>query len=96
MAWQDVVLFVGGFVLAGGIVPAIRAQEKPPVATTLTLVVMLAIFVVVFLTLRLWLTALSVLLQWSLWTVVLAQSLIRRPEGTAEASPETEVTSGRR
>ena len=78
MAWQDVVLFVGGFVLAGGIVPAIRGTEKPPFATTLTLVVMLAIFVVVFLTLRLWLTALSVLVQGSLWAVVLAQT-VRRP-----------------
>lgn len=78
MAWQDVVLFVGGFVLAGGIVPAIRAAEKPPVATTLTLVVMLAIFIAVFVSLRLWLTALSVLLQWSLWSVVLVQT-VRRP-----------------
>lgn len=79
MAWQDIVLFVGGFVLAGGIVPAIRATEKPPSATTATLVVMLAIFFVVFLTLRLWLTAVSVLLQWSLWAVVLAQTLRRSP-----------------
>ncbi len=79
MAWQDIVLFVGGFVLAGGIVPAIRATEKPPAATTATLVVMLAIFFVVFLTLRLWLTAVSVLLQWSLWAVVLTQTLRRSP-----------------
>jgi hypothetical protein len=78
MAWQDVVLFVGGFVLAGGIVPAIRGVEKPPVATTLTLVVMLAIFVVVFVTLGLWLTASSVLLQGSLWAIVLVQTLQRR------------------
>ncbi|MBM4411706.1 MAG: hypothetical protein FJ037_10410 [Chloroflexi bacterium] len=78
MAWQDVVLFVGGFVLAGGIVPAIRATEKPPFATTAILVVMLAIFVVVFLTLRLWLTALSVLLQGSLWAVVLVQTVRRQ------------------
>lgn len=78
MAWQDVVLFVGGFVLAGGIVPTIRSLEKPPVSTTLTLVVMLAIFVVVFVTLGLWLTALSVLIQGSLWAVVLAQT-VRRP-----------------
>ena len=79
VAWQDIVLFIGGFVLAGGIVPAIRGPEKTPFATTLTLVVMLAIFVVVFLTLRLWLTALSVLLQGSLWAVVLAQTLRRSP-----------------
>lgn len=78
MAWQDVVLFVGGFVLAGGILPAIRADEKPPIATTGTLVVMLAIFFVVFLTLRLWLTAVSILLQGSLWGVVLAQTVRRR------------------
>ncbi len=75
VAWQDVVLFVGGFVLAGGIVPAIRGPEKPPFVTTLTLVVMLAIFVVVFLTLGLWLTALSVLVQGSLWAVVLTQTV---------------------
>lgn len=79
MAWQDIVLFVGGFVLAGGILPAIRATEKPPLATTLTLVVMLAIFVVVFLTLRLWLTALSVFVQGSLWAIVLGQTVrVRR------------------
>ena len=40
---------------------------------------MLAIFFVVFLTLRLWLTAVSVLLQWSLWAVVLTQTLRRSP-----------------
>ncbi len=78
MTWQDVVLFLGGFILAGGILPAIRATEKPPLATTGTLVLMLSIFFVVFLTLRLWLTALSILLQGSLWAVVLAQTLRRR------------------
>ena len=79
MAWQDVVLFVGGFVLAGGILPTIRAAEKPPFATTATLVVILAIFVVVFLTLRLWLTALSVFIQGVLWGIVLVQTVRRNP-----------------
>ncbi|TAK77534.1 MAG: hypothetical protein EPO16_05380 [Dehalococcoidia bacterium] len=78
MAWQDVVLFVGGFVLAGSIVPAIRGAEKPPFATTLTFVVMLAIFVVVFVTLGLWLTAFSALLQGCLWAIVLVQTVQRR------------------
>lgn len=77
MAWQDVVLFVGGFVLAAGIVPAIRGTEKPPVATTLTLVVMLAIFGAVFVTLGLWLTAIAVFVQGSLWAVVLTQTVRR-------------------
>ena len=75
VTWQDIVLFVGGFVLAGGIVPAIRGPEKPPFVTTLILVVMLAVFAVVFLTLSLWLTAFSVLVQGSLWAVVLVQTI---------------------
>lgn len=75
VAWQDVVLFVGGFVLAAGIVPAIRKPEKPPVATTLTLVVMLAIFAVVFATLGLWLSAVGVAAQGVLWAVVLVQTV---------------------
>ncbi|MSQ29288.1 MAG: hypothetical protein EXR68_02220 [Dehalococcoidia bacterium] len=77
MAWQDVVLFVGGFILAGGIVPAVRSVEKPPVATTLTLVVVVGIFIFVFVSLGLWLTALSAAVQWVLWAVVLAQTVRR-------------------
>jgi len=82
VTWQDVVLFVGGFILAGGILPAIRATEKPPLATTGTLVLMLAIFFVVFLTLSLLLTAVSILLQGSLWAIVLAQTVRQRQRRT--------------
>ncbi len=74
MSWQDIVLAVGGFVIAVGIIPTIRGPVKPPLPTTLTLVAVLAVSFVAFATLELWLTAFGVGLQGVLWGIVLAQT----------------------
>lgn len=85
MSWQDLVLAAGGFVIAAGIVPTILSAVKPPLATTLILVSVLAVSTVAFATLGLWLTAAGCAIQVGLWGVVLAQSVIARR--AANASP---------
>jgi hypothetical protein len=87
MSWQDLVLAAGGFVIAAGIVPTILSAVKPPLATTLILVSVLAVSTVAFATLGLWLTAVGCAIQMGLWAVVLAQSVLaRRPAGPHPAT----------
>jgi hypothetical protein len=88
VSWQDIVLASGGFVISLGILPTIRGPLKPPLATTLTLVAVLAASCVAFVTLGLWLTAFGVGLQGLLWGIVLAQTLrAARPLGEAIQHP---------
>ena len=78
MSWQDLVLAVGGFVIAAGIVPTILGRVKPAIVTSLTIVVVLGVSMFAFATLGLWLTAAGVALQFVLWGIVLAQTVLAR------------------
>ncbi|MGE3960846.1 MAG: hypothetical protein AB7F65_04115 [Dehalococcoidia bacterium] len=88
MSWQDVVLAVGGFVIAAGIIPTILSRVKPALFTTGTIVVVLGVSGVAFATLGLWLTAVGVALQFVLWSIVLVQTVAARgPARDALAHP---------
>lgn len=82
MAWQDLVLSIGGFIIAAGIIPTILSPAKPPIATSTIIVTTLAVFTFTFATLGLWATVAATAAQSLLWAVVLAQSFRARSAST--------------
>ncbi len=84
MAWQDMVLAIGGFIIAAGIIPTILSPAKPPIATSTIIVATLAVFTLTFATLGLWFTVAATAVQAVLWGIVLAQSLRARAASSAE------------
>lgn len=75
MIWQDVVLMVGNFVLAGALLPTVLNKHKPAPMTSALCGAMLAMFVVVFFTFGFWLSAIAVSASALLWFVLLIQVL---------------------
>lgn len=75
MIWQDVVLAGGGFVLTLGLVPMLRSTERPPLRTSLTLLVVLSSYVLTLATLGLWISAAGTALQAAIWGVLAVQRL---------------------
>ncbi len=63
MSWQDVVLATGGFVLATALLPALRAEEKPPLHTSIVTGLVLGTFTVTLATLGLWLATIPTAAQ---------------------------------
>ena len=82
MAWQDLVLSIGGFIIAAGIIPTILSPAKPPIATSTIIVTTLAVFTFTFATLGLWATVAATAAQSLLWAVVPAQSFRARSAST--------------
>ena len=78
MSWQDLVLAVGGFVIAAGIIPTIVGPVKPAITTSATIFVVLGVSTVAFASLGLWLTAAGAAIQFVLWGIVLAQTFAAR------------------
>lgn len=78
MSWQDLVLAVGGFVIAAGIIPTIVGPVKPALTTSATIFVVLGVSTVAFASLGLWLTAAGAAIQFVLWGIVLAQTFAAR------------------
>lgn len=87
MAWEDVVLAAGGFIISLGIIPTIRGPVKPPLITTLTFVGVLSASFVAFVSLELWLTAAGIAAQAILWAVIMAQTLMIRRDARALTHP---------
>ena len=67
MSWQDAVMSLGGVFVAVSLIPMLRAPEKPPISTSLPLVVILAAISVAVFTLGLTWAALSTVVQCLLW-----------------------------
>jgi hypothetical protein len=77
VSWQDVVLALGGFVLATALVPALRAAEKPPLRTSFITGSVLAAFTVTLGTLGLWLATVPTAVQAVGWLYLGWQRLRR-------------------
>ena len=84
MEWQDAVFAVGGFVLAATVLPTLLSGDRPALATSLALTVVLAVYTALFITLDLPLGAAGAALQSVLWGWVFLRT--RRPGGEAAAT----------
>lgn len=76
--WQDYVITVGGIVISLSLIPAIRGEDKPPLATSIPTATVLFIFSATFVTLRLWFSAGMYVLAAGLWTTLALQQYTKR------------------
>jgi hypothetical protein len=99
MSWQDAVMSFGGVFVAVSLVPMLRAPEKPPVSTSVPLVVILAAISVAVWTLGLTFAALSTVLQCGLWAAMAVMRVRPRRSPIAGAprpqTARTEPVEGR-
>ncbi len=75
--WQDMVLTGGGFVLAVGLYPMLRAPQhlKPPLESSVVIASVLVAYTVAMTTLGLTASAVGVGVQAALWGLLIAQRL---------------------
>ena len=77
MSWQDIVLAAGAWVFVIALIPAIRAEEKPPVSTSLMTGGVLTVYVVCMFTLGLVLSAVSTGLTATCWWILMVQRIMK-------------------
>lgn len=75
MIWQDVVVGAGQFIFALSLIPAIRSSRKPPFSTCLITGMMLLAYVIAFITLHLWWSALSCAICAIMWIILALQQV---------------------
>lgn len=71
--WQDYLFMIGNFILGAALVPTILAKEKPTRLTSALTGVILFLYCMTFATLGLYLAAIAVGVNASLWIVLLIQ-----------------------
>jgi len=73
MLWQDYVLTTGSLVFVISLVPATFAKDKPPLLTSVPTFFFLYLFAGVYLTLTLWLSAITTFLTGTMWLILAIQ-----------------------
>ena len=76
--WQDIVIFIGQFLLAVALIPSILSDKKPSWSTSLLTAIVLSVFAVCFYTLKLYGAMIAVLLGVLTWVILLVQVLRRK------------------
>ena len=75
MSWQDWTLFLGSIGLGLSLLPSIRSNQKPSAWTSFYMAAILGVFIVVFATLRLWMTVVGETACTLGWLVLLVQKV---------------------
>lgn len=75
MSWQDIVLTVGGFIFSLALIPTVRAQDKPPLSTSIPTGIVLLFFAYTYFSLDLIVSTFSTLLMATLWLIVAKQKI---------------------
>ena len=73
--WQDYVFMIGSFTFSLALIPAIRHKDKPPIKTSLSTAIVLAVFSVCYVTLGLWLAMIANTLTTAYWFILFIQKL---------------------
>jgi hypothetical protein len=73
--WQDYVFAVGSFIFSIALIPAIISKDKPPISTSLTTGIILAVFIFCYASLGLWLSACSGSLTAIAWFILFFQKI---------------------
>ena len=71
--WQDILFMVGNFILGAALIPTILAKEKPTRLTSALTGVILLLYCMTFATLGLYLAAIAVGVNATMWIVLLIQ-----------------------
>ncbi len=77
--WQDIVLAVVGFGFSVALVPTLRGKAKPHPLSSLTTFMGLTRFIAVYVSLHLWLTVLSTVLNAAMWGTLFIQAKSASP-----------------
>ncbi len=70
MYWQDIVLAIGSLMFTVALIPSIKGENKPAVATSILTSCVLITVVVTYATLSLWFSAISALLNCLAWLIL--------------------------
>jgi len=73
MSWQDMVLMVGNIIFVISLFPSILTKNKPSIWTSILSAVVLYIFVITYISLSLWGSAIATLIVSILWTILAIQ-----------------------
>jgi len=76
MSWQDWVLGVGGFIFSVALIPSIISKDKPSAKTSLMTASILTVYLLVYISLNLWLACLSGALSAACWWILFFQKII--------------------
>lgn len=76
--WQDYVITIGLVVFCLSLIPAIRAEHKPPLMTSMPTAFFQYVFLVTFASLELWLSAVGASVLAVLWTTLAVQKYRQR------------------
>ena len=69
--WQDVVFMVGGLIFVPSLIFSIVEKADIPITTSLPTAIVLAVFVVCYATLNLWLAAFATALTAICWVILI-------------------------
>lgn len=75
MRWQDIVISVAQLCFIIAMLPSIKSNDKPAVATSVMNVVLVAVIATCMLTLRLWFSAFTALTIASTWAILAVQKI---------------------
>ena len=78
MSWQDIVFTVGSFIFTIALIPAIKSKDKPPIKTSLTTSLVLFAFVVCYVSLGFYVSAISGGLTAICWFILFLQKYGKR------------------
>jgi hypothetical protein len=73
--WQDVILTIGSFLFSVALIPTIQGPVKPPLRTSLVTGLTLVVFAICYVTLGLYLAALSGALTAGAWLLLAWQRI---------------------
>lgn len=75
MAWQDVVMAIGGFIFWIALIPSVSSDNKPSKWTALMTALVLTAYLFVFASLEYWLSFVSGILTTTTWYILLIQKI---------------------
>jgi len=73
MVWQDWILTVGQILFIFALAPSVLSKDKPALTTSLLTGTVLAIYAIVYVTLSLWLTTITVAITSLTWFILAYQ-----------------------
>lgn len=73
MHWQDLVFSVGSWIFVASMIPTIRSNQKPALATSVITSTILIFFAITQITLGLWLTSIATVATFIAWSILAYQ-----------------------
>jgi len=85
MEWQDIVLSVGSWIFTIALIPSVLSKDKPALSSSVMTASVLTIYVVVYITLSLSMSAASTALVAAMWYTLAIQKYV---QGRTKKVPE--------